>query len=104
MGFEQKFVFSLVVFCLHVAFQPFDFTVFLFFVQFFIRMVLPFNSKYVSGPLFFMKNHVNSMKILYIVSKVVLLCFGMLSLKFLLRPYDVTITSNLLFVHSFTQF
>ena len=39
--------------------------------------------------------------ILYCKSGLALLCF--LS-RFLLRPYDVTIISNLLFVHSFMQF
>ena len=33
-----------------------------------------------------------------------LLVFFITSLRFLLRPYDVTITSNLLFVHLFMQF
>ena len=33
-----------------------------------------------------------------------LLDFFILSLRFVLRPYDVTITANLPFVHSFMQF
>ena len=37
-------------------------------------------------------------------SGLVLLCFFISSSQFLLRPYDVTTTSNLLFVHSFMQF
>ena len=37
-------------------------------------------------------------------SGLVLLCFFISSSRFLLRPYDVTTTSNLLFVHSFMQF
>ena len=38
------------------------------------------------------------------ISGLVLLCFFISSSRFLLRPYNATTTSNLLFVHSFMQF
>ena len=96
--FEPNFHFSLVVF-----FHMRHFTLiicFFIFIWFFLEMVFPIHSKSVLGLVFCLVNE-NSLNC---TSGLVLLCLFISSSRFLLRLYDVTITSNLLFVHSFMQF
>ena len=70
----------------------------LFLYSDFLEMIFPIH--FVPGLIFCLVNE-NSLNC---ISGLVLLCFFISSSRFLLRPYDVTTTSSLLFVHSFMQF